>query len=135
MGQLLPNVNHIPTGFAFALRSLIIYDPPADSRFLTEASFLASPILTVLHLSSPTAKGAINSSDAIRSFVYPQQLRGFANPNSASYNKPASRIAYTRTLKLLRDTLGPKFDLEKVLLNLSNGADGRYGTNIAYTSS
>jgi hypothetical protein len=114
MEKLLPSLSELPTEFAFALKSLIIYDPSPDSRFLADPAFIASAIPTVLHLSMTGSGLAVNSSDSTRSYLYPTQNEGFANPASAVYDKPASRIAYTRTLKLLREELGPSFDLEKV---------------------
>jgi len=117
MAPLLQSLREMPSHFAFALRSLIIYDPVSNSPSLEDPSFVANPIPIVLHLSSTVEMLAINSSDTIRSYVYPSQSHGFANPTSLNYNKPATRIAYTRTLKLLRDTLGPNFDLEEVTMN------------------
>ena len=98
------------------LKSLIIYDPPSNSQILRGKPFVNSTIPTIIHFPSTQATEAINSSDSIRSYVYMDQHTGFANPSATNYNKPAARIAYTRTLKLLRDNLGLKFDLERVLL-------------------
>lgn len=96
------------------LQSLVVYDPPSNSQILKEPGFLNPTVPTIIHFPSTQAAEAINSSDSIRSYLYIDQHPGFANPFSPNYNKPASRIAYTRTLKILRDNLGPKLDLEKV---------------------
>jgi hypothetical protein len=115
------------------LRCLILYDPPAHSQYLKDSEFLSSTIPVVIHFPSTQSNEAINSSDYIRSYVYIDQLPGFSNPSSPSYNKPSSRIAYTRTLKLLRETLGPKFDLEKVFYDKLT--EYRFGMNIVTMNS
>ena len=43
--------------------------------------------------------------------AYPTAAPGFTFPGDAAYDKPASRIAHTRTLELLRRELGPRYDL------------------------
>src|SRR5277367_2958253 len=105
--QFVQNPNIAP-------KSIIIYDPPSNSVARKEEPLLNYPIPIIIHFAGTQSAEAINSSDSVRSYVYEDQQRGFANPLSPNYNKPASRIAYTRTLKLLRDTLGPTFDLENV---------------------
>lgn len=91
------------------LRAVAIFDPPSGAL-----PKLPVAIRTIVHFASTQASEAINSVDSIRSYVYPDTHPGFANEKSDGYDKTAFRIAYTRTLKLLRDELGPNFDLEKV---------------------
>ncbi len=43
--------------------------------------------------------------------VYPDCNHAFATPDRSHFNKPAAEMAYSRTLALLRTTLGPIFDL------------------------
>lgn len=43
--------------------------------------------------------------------VYPGCGHGFAGPGRDHYDKPATMMAYSRTLALLRGTMGPVFDL------------------------
>jgi len=97
-----------------APKSIVIYDPPPNSLARREEPLLTYPIPIIIHFSGTQSAEAINSSDSVRSYAYEDQQRGFANPSSPNHSKQASRIAYTRTLKLLRDTLGPMYDLEKV---------------------
>ena len=104
--QFVQNPNVAP-------KSIIIYDPPPNSMARKEEPLLNFPIPIIIHFAGTQSAEAINASDSVRSYVYEDQKQGFANPSSPNYNKPASRIAYTRSLKLLRDTLGPTFDLEK----------------------
>lgn len=115
------------------LQSLIVYDPPSNSPALMDSSFLETKVPTIIHFPSSQAGETINSSDYIRSYVYMDQAPGFADPSSPTFNKPAARIAYTRTLKLLRDNLGPKFDLEKVRY-IESKSNGRSGRSIAIMS-
>jgi len=99
------------------LQTLIIYDPPENTQHVADSRFLKSSAMNIIvHLPESNASRAINSSDAVRSYVYMEQTSGFCNPTSPSYSKPAAQMAYTRTLKLLRDSFGPNFDLEKVFL-------------------
>lgn len=107
LDQFVHNPNVAP-------KSIIIYDPPPSSLARKEEPLLSYPMPIIIHFSGSQSAEAINSSDSVRSYVYEDQQRGFANPSSPNYSTQASRIAYTRTLKLLRDSLGPTFDLEKV---------------------
>jgi carboxymethylenebutenolidase len=45
-------------------------------------------------------------------YVYPGVARGFERPADASYDKPAMRLAHSRSIALLRQTIGPHYDLE-----------------------
>jgi len=47
-------------------------------------------------------------------YFYPSTERGFYFHTSSAYQKPSASISYSRTLKLLRGSLGPNFDLEKI---------------------
>jgi hypothetical protein len=112
------------TVIARSLRALIIFDPPSSAL-----PKLPVEIPTIVHFAGTHASEAINAFDSIRSYVYPDTDPGFANEKSEAFDKPAFRIAYTRTLKLLRDSLGPNFDLEKVRAPVSV-ANARFGMNI-----
>jgi hypothetical protein len=100
-------------GLGKSLKTLVIYEPPVADAWKADI-FLKVP--TVLHLPSIREEDAavLNSADPIRTYVYQGQKPGFANRSSPNYDKAASGIAYTRTLKHLRERLGPSFDLEKV---------------------
>jgi len=45
-------------------------------------------------------------------YVYAGAAPGFARHTSTSYDKPAAGLAYSRSIGLLRQTLGPRYDLE-----------------------
>jgi carboxymethylenebutenolidase len=49
----------------------------------------------------------------IEAFFYRGAAAGFAEAGE-SYNKSGDNLAYTRTLELLRRTLGPRYDLDKI---------------------
>src|SRR5690606_14632674 len=55
-------------------------------------------------------KGLANGRD-VEAYVYPEAPHPFANPFRAGYSKPATELAYSRTLAVLRQTLGPRLNL------------------------
>ena len=111
MNALFKNIEH---PFLEDFGCLIVYDPPPNSPVMKTSSFLNTPYPTLVHFPSTQASEVITESWFIRSFVYPETKRGFANPSSPNFNKQATQTAYTRTLQLLRDQLSLKYDLEKV---------------------
>ena len=60
---------------------------------------------------SEQTRAAYAENDAVAVYVYPTCAPGFTFPADPAYDKPASRIAHTRTLELLRRELGPRYDL------------------------
>lgn len=79
------------------------------------------PVPMVLHfagddrLVKPEAVAAIRhhfaGRDDVQIHVYPGVDHAFANPARSSFNKQASDMAHTRTLALLRQQMGPHYDL------------------------
>lgn len=63
----------------------------------------------------PAAQDAIKAAFADRSdveiYVYPGCDHAFATPGRPQFDKPATLMAYSRSLALLRKVLGPKYDL------------------------
>jgi len=51
------------------------------------------------------------ASPGARLYVYPGAGHAFASRGRAAYDKPAAKMAYSRSLALLRKTLGPEYDL------------------------
>lgn len=49
--------------------------------------------------------------DAVEIYVYPGVDHAFNNPGRASFNKAASLMAHSRTMAMLRRTMGPHLDL------------------------
>ncbi|MEQ8659178.1 MAG: dienelactone hydrolase family protein, partial [Gammaproteobacteria bacterium] len=47
----------------------------------------------------------------LHTFLYPGCGHAFANPARESYDKPATMMAYSRTMALLREVMGPVYDL------------------------
>ena len=92
----------------------IFYDPPADSDLVKQLLLSEATCPAILHFPSTQVAEATGGTEWIRPYVYANQERGFAIQASPSYNKSAAQLAYTRTLQVLRDDFGPKFDLEKV---------------------
>lgn len=56
-------------------------------------------------------RDAYRSAENVTVHAYPLAAPGFTIPGHPAYDKPASRIAHTRTLELLRRELGPRYDL------------------------
>jgi carboxymethylenebutenolidase len=54
---------------------------------------------------------ALRQRPQIEQYVYPGCDHAFATPARPQYNKPATMMAYSRTLALLRKVLGPVYDL------------------------
>lgn len=92
------------------LKCIIFYDPPSF-EFLSDYELEGVEIL--VHYSTAVIRGEVTSRKNFKVCGYADRP-GFCNPNLPSYDKVTTRIAYSATLKLLRETLGPQFDLEKV---------------------
>ncbi len=54
---------------------------------------------------------AFAGRDDVEIYVYPGAGHGFACSRRASYHKPATMMAHSRSLALLRRVLGPRYDL------------------------
>jgi carboxymethylenebutenolidase len=86
---------------------------------LDEIATISAPLM--LHIAAedtfcpPTAQAAIQAAFKNRAsaaiHIYPGCGHAFAREGSANFGKPASLIAYSRTLGLLRQVLGPVYDL------------------------
>ncbi len=95
------------------------YGVGIDSR-LDEASQISCPL--VLHIAGDDAHcppeaqkriaDALKGRPGIQVFTYEGQGHAFATPGRESYDRPATMMAYSRTLSALRGTLGPVYDLE-----------------------
>jgi carboxymethylenebutenolidase len=88
-------------------------------RHLDEGKLITSPL--VLHFaeedkfSSPesiaTIRRAFSGHKNVKTYTYPRVDHAFASPESASYNKPAASMAYSRSFAVLQRAVGPDFDL------------------------
>ena len=48
----------------------------------------------------------------IQIYTYPGTKHGFNRPDGGDYDKPAARLAHSRSIALLRRVIGPRYDLE-----------------------
>ena len=67
------------------------------------------------HLSAETVariRAAFAASPDIAIYVYAGVSSGFAELANAKYDKPAARLAHSRSIALLRGAIGPHYDLE-----------------------
>ncbi len=58
------------------------------------------------------AREAFAGRPDIRIHAYPGARHGFNRPDGGDYDKPAAGLAHSRSLALLRRTIGPDYDLE-----------------------
>ena len=57
-------------------------------------------------------KEALASNDAAESYVYLGVGHYFSDRSKSAFSRPAASLAHSRTIGLLRRTVGPKYDLE-----------------------
>jgi carboxymethylenebutenolidase len=57
-------------------------------------------------------KAAFAASSDVATYLYPGVSRGFDRLASAAYDKPAAGLAHSRSIALLRQTMGPHYALE-----------------------
>ena len=57
-------------------------------------------------------RAAFDGRSDVGIYVYPEVARGFDRPASANYDKPAAGLAHSRSIALLRMSMGPHYDLE-----------------------
>jgi carboxymethylenebutenolidase len=91
-----------------------VYYAPAAAALAEKAGKNGVPVM--FHL--PDADGTLLDKlrtrfPEIEVFLYRGAAAGFAEAGKA-YDKSSSSLAYTRTLELLRRTLGPRYDLDKI---------------------
>jgi len=67
------------------------------------------------HLSAEAVgriKAAFADAPNVAVYTYPGVVPGFARSASANYDKSAARLAHSRSIALLRNAMGPHYDLE-----------------------
>lgn len=57
-------------------------------------------------------RAATDGNPNLRLFTYGEAGHGFYNHDRAAYHRPSAMMAHSRTIALLRQALGPNFDLE-----------------------
>lgn len=85
-------------GEAGAVRCPMVFHIPENDRHLPP------PVRAAI-------AAAFAGRDDVQIFVYPGADHGFNVPVRAAYDKPASLMAHSRSLAVLRQALGPHYDL------------------------
>ena len=103
----------------YDVQCAISYYGVGIERHLDEGKLITSPL--VMHFaeedkfSSPETISAIRHAFAghknVKVYTYPGVDHAFASPESASHNKPAASMAYSRSFAVLQRAMGPDFDL------------------------
>ena len=103
----------------YDVQCAISYYGVGIERHLDEGKLITSPL--VMHFaeedkfSSPETISAIRRAFAghknVKVYTYPGVDHAFASPESASHNKPAASMAYSRSFAVLQRAVGPDFDL------------------------
>ena len=103
----------------YDVQCAISYYGVGIERHLDEGKLITSPL--VMHFaeedkfSSPESISAIRRAFAghknVKVYTYPGVDHAFASPESASHNKPAASMAYSRSFAVLQRAMGPDFDL------------------------
>ena len=103
----------------YDVQCAISYYGVGIERHLDEGNLITSPL--VMHFaeedkfSSPESISAIRRAFAghknVKVYTYPGVDHAFASPESASHNKPAASMAYSRSFAVLQRAVGPDFDL------------------------
>ena len=99
---------------------VVSYDGVASEHYSDEFARLACPALLQLgdgDLSAATREALTAASAGqgpIEIQVYPACSHGFADRSHKNYDKPSARLAYSRTIALLRRVLGPRYDLSRL---------------------
>ena len=66
---------------------------------------------TVIHCSGNETLARIDEQKALQVFSYQDTSIDFFSPKSVNFNKPATMIAYSRTLSAIRKSIGPIYNL------------------------
>lgn len=89
----------------------VLNDPPAEdgTRIAALAATLECPVL--VHVAGE-AGALAGAGTRLTVHAYPGTQPGFQLPGTDTFDRPARMMAKSRTLKCLRDVLGPVYDLE-----------------------
>ena len=102
-----------------AVDCAVAYDPGAAAEVVAAIRAALVPLLVqlgdtpaagVADLASPPAGNASRA----RIQVHAGQRPAFANPDAPTHDRAAARLAHSRTLALLREVLGPIYDLSSL---------------------
>ncbi|MGB0636212.1 MAG: carboxymethylenebutenolidase [Gammaproteobacteria bacterium] len=87
-----------------SIKCAVYYEPP-------HIDVAKSRCDVIIHSSTPEKFSHLEGHDNLKIFSYPDVSNDFFSPTSAGYNKPATLIAYSRTLEAIRNKIGPIYDL------------------------
>jgi carboxymethylenebutenolidase len=98
----------------------VVYYGEGLEAVLDRAGAIDRPTLFHLAGDDQAAAGIVARRKAefpsgdVETYVYRGAGPGFASPDSDAYDKSSAEIAYSRSLALLRRTIGPRYDLDTV---------------------
>jgi len=97
---------------AARINALACYDPPADA-IVARAREIKIPAVFhfTMEADADKVRAAFGKRLNARVFHYPEVATGFALEGSATYDRIAGNLSYSRTLNVLRKVLGPDYDL------------------------
>jgi carboxymethylenebutenolidase len=87
-----------------SIKCVVCYEPP-------HIDVAASTCNVIIHSSAPETLNHLGDHSDLKVFSYSDVSNDFFSPTSANYNKPATLIAYSRTLEAIRNKIGPIYDL------------------------
>ncbi len=87
-----------------SIKCIVCYEPP-------HIDIVTSICDVIVHSSDPEIFSHLEGQSNLKVFSYPDVSNDFFSPTSASYNKPATLIAYSKTLEAIRKKIGPIYDL------------------------
>ncbi|WP_248324513.1 MULTISPECIES: dienelactone hydrolase family protein [unclassified Caballeronia] len=93
----------------------VAYYPDDLAACLDDLRTIRCPM--VFHFAETQASDAFAGKPQIQRYIYSGCAPGFAAPAASAdspYDKPAALMAYSRTLGLLREVLGPVYDLDRL---------------------
>jgi carboxymethylenebutenolidase len=97
-------VSYYPVGLDNSLEALRHVDVPTVLHFAGADRFTPPAIIDAIRA---TLAGRVG----VEIYIYPDVSHAFNTPGRPSHDAPASGMAYTRTIALLRRVLGPHYDL------------------------
>ncbi|MGH7918152.1 MAG: dienelactone hydrolase family protein, partial [Candidatus Binataceae bacterium] len=106
------------TAMSVKIDAAVGYYPDAVGQHLEAAGPIGCPL--ALHFAGDAEsvsaceaiRQALTDGDHFQIYLYPEAHRGFNNWERDVYERSAASLAQSRTLGLLRRTLGPRYDLD-----------------------
>ncbi|KAF3905955.1 hypothetical protein ABW21_db0202243 [Orbilia brochopaga] len=97
------------------LAVLIAYYPTSLPASFPSEQFPRQVRRILLHIPDTQAASlVVPPTPALKTRIYPDAKPGFAEKTSVHYNPTAANLAYSRSLAIIRGTVGPEIDLEEI---------------------